>query len=431
MNTPRVGASIWRNHRSIVLCLAANLLLVLGCGDYTPTEPPPGVATTIAVSPSSATLSALGDTTRFTATVHDQNGHVMPEATVTYSSSDDSVATVDGLGLVTAAGNGSATITGMSGAAAGSAAVTVEQVVAAVRVLPDSVTLFAIGDTVRLAAEAVDSNGHVVAGAGFEWSSSNEAVASVGATGLVTAVGDGNAGVTAMGGAGTGNAAVAVRAGHAKDRGILVAFYEATGGSDWAKNDNWLTDAPIDDWYGVSADSLGRVLEIVLVANGLRGHLAPELGGLEKLTRLSLAGARGYLTVCGRPFNPPESDIRGERNQAWSETTDGAGIRYARSWSKYESDGWTHRIDSPVELPTRIPSGLANRSQSRRNRLVGRIPPELGDLASLEHLDLAVNELSGPLPPELGRLGNLRILSLAVNELSGPLPPELGYRDAS
>ena len=61
--------------------------------------------------------------------------------------------------------------------------------------------------------------------------------------------------------------------------------------------------------------------------------------------------------------------------------------------------------------------------------LNGRIPPELGDLASLEHLNLSYNTLTGGIPPELGKLTDLRTLELAGNALTGPIPPELGGLD--
>ena len=31
------------------------------------------------------------------------------------------------------------------------------------------------------------------------------------------------------------------------DRGALVALYESTGGADWTRSHNWLTDAPLSD----------------------------------------------------------------------------------------------------------------------------------------------------------------------------------------
>ena len=59
-------------------------------------------------------------------------------------------------------------------------------------------------------------------------------------------------------------------------------------------------------------------------------------------------------------------------------------------------------------------------------QLSGPIPPELGNLSSLENLNLAVNQLEGPIPPELGSLSNLVRLVLVSNRLTGPIPSELG-----
>ncbi len=112
-----------------ISAIAGMVVLVLSCGDgaIEPAPPPTPVATTVAVSPASATLTALGGTARFTAEVRDQNGQVMAGTAVAWASSNASVASVDASGLVTAAANGSATITATAGSVSGSAAVTVAQ----------------------------------------------------------------------------------------------------------------------------------------------------------------------------------------------------------------------------------------------------------------------------------------------------------------
>ena len=187
-------------------------VLVLSCGDgaVAPTPPPAPVATTVTVNPGSVALSALGETARLTAEVRDQNGQVMAGATVAWTSSDASVAAVDASGLVTAAANGSATITATAGSVSGTAAVTVAQAVSAVAVSPPADTLVALGDTVRLTAEATDANGHAAAGSEFSWSSSDTLVARVDASGLVTAAANGSATITATAGSVSGTAAVTV-----------------------------------------------------------------------------------------------------------------------------------------------------------------------------------------------------------------------------
>ena len=60
------------------------------------------------------------------------------------------------------------------------------------------------------------------------------------------------------------------------------------------------------------------------------------------------------------------------------------------------------------------------------NQLSGEIPPWVGSLANLTHLDLGGNQLSGEIPPELGSLANLTHLALLSNQLSGEIPPQLG-----
>ena len=156
---PRAGFAI------PAMTVGGIVMLVLSCGDgaVEPAPPPVPVATTVTVSPGSAALSALEETTRFTAEVRDQNGQVMAGTTVAWASSDASVAAVDASGLVTAAANGSATITATAGSVSGTAAVTVAQVVSVVGVSPGTDTLVAFGDTVRLVAEATDANRSVTA----------------------------------------------------------------------------------------------------------------------------------------------------------------------------------------------------------------------------------------------------------------------------
>jgi Leucine-rich repeat (LRR) protein len=60
------------------------------------------------------------------------------------------------------------------------------------------------------------------------------------------------------------------------------------------------------------------------------------------------------------------------------------------------------------------------------NNLNGSMTLELGNLTSLEYLDLALNSLTGSIPAELGHLSSLKGVWLCGNQLSGSIPAELG-----
>ena len=77
-------------------------------------------------------------------------------------------------------------------------------------VTPATIQLTAVGATAQLTAEVRDQNGQVMAGATVTWSSSAAAVATVDASGLVTAAGNGTATITASAGSASGTATVTV-----------------------------------------------------------------------------------------------------------------------------------------------------------------------------------------------------------------------------
>ena len=72
------------------------------------------------------------------------------------------------------------------------------------------------------------------------------------------------------------------------DRAALAALYNATEGADWRNNGNWLSNAPMGEWHGVTTDSDGRVSELDLSHNELSGEIPAELGNLTILKWLYL-----------------------------------------------------------------------------------------------------------------------------------------------
>lgn len=429
-------------------------------------------AVTLSLTPEEVMFRALGDTLRLLAEATDANGH---PAMVMWSSSDTEVARVDNSGLVTAAGNGTATIAAMAGVHALSAGVTVEQAVVSVGGLPLADTLLWYGDpgdTLRLVAVALDANRHAVAGVQFEWSSSVSSAATVDADGLVRAVAEGTTTITAIADTLQAKTELAVVN---RDRAALVALYHATDGPNWKRNGNWLTGRWMGDWEGVTTElrhdgvpivtrlwlpsnnlkgtvprelwTLTNLERLVLQDSGLRGAIPPEVGNLTNLYELhvsihltsripteigNLEGLK-RLILNGRGANlggpiPPEIGNLVDLERLWL---------YAL--------GLTGPI--PLELASlasletlilgrnafagTVPTWLSDLKRLRSldlssNELEGSIPPELAALASLETLALGHNTLTGTIPRWLSSFERLRILTLESNELEGPIPPELG-----
>ena len=142
------------------------------------------------------------------------------------------------------------------------------------------------------------------------------------------------------------------------DREALVALYNATNGENWRRNANWLSDAPLWEWDGVTISDSGRVAQLYFNARNLSGEIPAELGNLSRLTYLALSN----------------NDLSGA-----------------------------------------IPPELGNLSnlghlELNGNKLSGEIPPEMGSLSKLEFLDLTGNELSGCVPS--GLKGQLRPFGL-------------------
>ena len=399
----RPGARAPYPHRCRALLLAA--LVAAGCGDGEPGTAPPGapVPTTLAITPSSAVLAALGQTVRLTATVRDQTGAVMSGVGVNWASSDAGIVTVDPAGLVRAVGNGATNITAtvQGGGASGGAAITVSQAVTALTVSPDQTAIDAL-ETLQLTAQALDANENPVAGVDFSWRSDDESVATVSAAGLVTAVAPGSATISVQASE-AGLTATARIAVNVSGKFALVTLYNATGGSRWTISDNWLTDAPVGQWHGVTADADGRVIELDLSRIGLEGRLPEEFAHLTSLRRLNLSYNR----------------LAGEIPAYLAEFTELEELRLA-----------VNALTGPIPVELSGLTGLrvldlSNDLFEGRNRLTERIPPEIAQLDDLEVLNLAFNSLTGPIPEELAGLRNLTVLDIEQNDLSGPIPPGL------
>ena len=171
----------------------------------------------VTIDPSSIILNIDASIT-LTATVTPENA---ADKSVTWSSSNESVATVEQNGKISAVGVGEATITAKAGDKTATCKVTVTAAAVAVTsVALDNTTLaLTVGDAaVQLTATVAPDN---ATDKTVTWSSDKTSVATVDATGKVTAVAAGTATITATAGDKTATCTVTVTAKASSDSGTL------------------------------------------------------------------------------------------------------------------------------------------------------------------------------------------------------------------
>lgn len=285
------AACRWRVGPRRVLGLAV-LLGVAACGGD-PAGPP--VAASVTVSGPSAPLTSIGETVTLTATAKTSKGATISGAEMAWSSANPSVATVAG-GVVTAVGNGTASISATSGTALGSVQVTVQQTVTQVSVTFASDTIRALNDTVRATATPRDARGNAVAGRTVTWSSLNPAVATVNGAGVVTALAEGAAAIRASSDAAQGERSVVVR-----QRSAQLAFIRQPGDGRAGVTLPNQPQVEIQDARGsrVTTDNTTIVTATVGTGAGtvVSGATANALGGVVTFTGLTIGGTVGQKTI--------------------------------------------------------------------------------------------------------------------------------------
>ena len=129
----------------------------------------------VSVQPASDTLNAIGDTTDLSVQVFDRNGYPIAQATVSWTSLDAEVASVDQAGRVVGLASGMAGVMVLAGLAADTASVLVRQIVATFDLLR-SVDTLRVGTRARMEFVAADSNGVAIVAPAIQWTTSGPAV---------------------------------------------------------------------------------------------------------------------------------------------------------------------------------------------------------------------------------------------------------------
>ena len=222
----------------------------------------------------------------------------------------------------------------LSNIATGSTATAGSALVASVSVAPGTASL-PVGGTQQLAATLKDASGNVLTGRSIAWTSSNAAMATVGGSGLVTAVAPGAATITATSGTVLGTTAITVTApvltapstvsdlkvAGAADTVVTLSFTEVNDGSGRAASyDVRYVPGSTLNWGGSTPSVTRGTCATPLIGTTIGAKRSCSVLGLTAGTTYSfeLVAYRGTLKV--------NAVFGGLSNVATGTTTGGAAL---------------------------------------------------------------------------------------------------------
>ncbi len=311
-------------------------------------------------------------------------------------------------------------------------------------VTPSSARLEALGETVQLAAEVRDQNGAAMNGVTVVWTSDASAVATVDPTGLVAAIGDGTATITAASGELSAAATVTVETPPPVAASLTISPASARLG---ASGEAVQFTATVKDQDGnlLTGVATAWSSDAPSVATVSAAGLVTAVGAGTAVVTASAGEvtASATVTVETPTDESTGSSLDREALIALYESTGGEDWVNSSNWLSEKPVADWHGVytdhDGRVNAIALFDNGLAGpippeienltaltELHLSSNRLSGSIPAELAKLENLERLSLFNNSLSGPVPGEIGNLARLKTLELSNSGLSGPIPPELG-----
>lgn len=226
-----------------------------------------------------------------------------------------------------------------------------------------------------------------------------------------------------------------------ENRKVLEKIYSSLDGTNWVNSTNWLSNKPINEWYGVETNG-NDITVINLSANNLKGEIPKEICLLKQLTTLSLwvnnIGGQlpedfalltnlKTLLLGGNPISGdvPNSFYSLEKLEQLSINNTGINIDLNKITTNFPN--LTLLSLDYIKLNTNIPQTIDLLSKltfiSLRNcGLTGNIPESIYNLSNLEYLALDNNTLTGEISNKISNLSRVQVLGLSDNNLSGPVP---------
>lgn len=192
-------------------------------------------------------------------------------------------------------------------------------------------------------------------------------------------------------------AAVAAGSQKMKERYALATLIFATSPEKWETKTNWLTKESVCQWYGITCDQWGHVVDIDLGFNALNGLVPSEIALLSYLDGLRLTA----------------NDLQGVIPTAIGHLSN---LRVLQ----LNMNGFFGLIPTTIGKLTNL-----RELHLYGNYLDGSIPSEVGNMKNLEIFDGYANFFKGNIPKEIANMKSLKSLFLNDNELQGSFPSEI------
>lgn len=252
-----------------------------------------------------------------------------------------------------------------------------------------------------------------------------------------------------------------------KERVALIKIYKALNGDNWANNENWCSDKPLNEWNGIMANGdehvtrlwahndafiNGEIPECIgdliyldhlsFEGTNVKGKLPESIGKLTRLEYLTIADCKfegeipksienctllEYVDLNRNSFTGkiPEYFFQCENIKSltivgnrFTEFTIDKNPVSDKLHTLYISD---NEISSPIPEKLFMCKGLRF-IDARNNHITGNIPNSIGGALNLESIDLSDNEIEGELPSEISTDSKLGNITIPNNKLSGKIP---------
>jgi hypothetical protein len=212
---------------------------------------------------------------RLSAVVMNLAGTPLDYASVNWSSSDATLATVSADGTVKGISPGDVTITAAEDTTGASASIVLHIIPQSIKIQPSYLTLH-VGETATITPSALDAAGKAITGVKFEFRSGEPAVATVGADGMVTAVGEGFTVIDAHLLSASNNAALAATI---QVQVLPAPLYKIRK----VLSTDVTAPAAIAAYTGISAASSSEIASVVTLSSGAQAAILLENGKTKSL----------------------------------------------------------------------------------------------------------------------------------------------------